>query len=196
MAERRASAGKRRRAAEQRDELAAHHSITSSARASSVGGMSRPSALAVLRLITNSILGRRLHRQVGWLLAFEDTVYITGRAPVQVDKIRPIGDQAASWRQRSGPVNCGQFVLSRERDDQSAMNAHQRARRHDQSAIADRAKAVTARSISRRVAHVDRAHLHSERRRHGLDCAELAGPGGYGGVANDRPPASCPARFV
>src|SRR5215471_3418191 len=41
--------------AEQRDELAAaDHSITSSARASSVGGTSRPSALAVLRLITSS----------------------------------------------------------------------------------------------------------------------------------------------
>src|SRR5262245_36011378 len=44
-----------RRAAEQRDELApSDHSITSSARASSVGGTSRPSALAVLRLISNS----------------------------------------------------------------------------------------------------------------------------------------------
>src|SRR5262249_22766056 len=38
------------RAAEQRDELAPSHSITSSARASSVAGTSRPSALAVLRL--------------------------------------------------------------------------------------------------------------------------------------------------
>jgi len=44
------------RAAEQRDELAADHSITSSARASTVAGMSRPSALAVLRLITSSYL--------------------------------------------------------------------------------------------------------------------------------------------
>src|SRR5262245_14068337 len=41
---------RRRCAAEQRDELAApNHSITSSARASSVGGTSRPSALAVGR---------------------------------------------------------------------------------------------------------------------------------------------------
>src|SRR5262252_3183201 len=40
-----------RRAAEQSDEFAADHSMTSSARASSVGGTSRPSALAVLRLI-------------------------------------------------------------------------------------------------------------------------------------------------
>src|SRR5262249_34029268 len=45
------------RAAEQCDELAPfHHSITSSARASTVGGSSRPSALAVLRLITSSYL--------------------------------------------------------------------------------------------------------------------------------------------
>src|SRR5206468_12481659 len=42
---------RRRRAAEQLDERAAFHSITSSARASSVGGISTPSALAVLRLI-------------------------------------------------------------------------------------------------------------------------------------------------
>src|SRR5215470_1316159 len=47
----------RSRSAEQRDELAPpHHSITSSARASSVGGTSRPSALAVLRLMTKSNL--------------------------------------------------------------------------------------------------------------------------------------------
>ena len=44
-----------RRAAEKRDEGAAPHSITSSAVASSVGGTSRPSALAVLRLRINSI---------------------------------------------------------------------------------------------------------------------------------------------
>src|SRR5262245_57235426 len=44
-----------RRAAEQRDELAAlDHSITSSARASSVAGMSRPNDLAVRRLTINS----------------------------------------------------------------------------------------------------------------------------------------------
>src|SRR5499433_214554 len=45
-----------RRAAEQRDELAALHSITSSALASSMGGISRPSAFATIRLITKSNL--------------------------------------------------------------------------------------------------------------------------------------------
>src|SRR5262249_12471341 len=47
---------RRRRAAEQRDELAAFHSITSSARASRRSGTVRPSAFAVLRLITSSYL--------------------------------------------------------------------------------------------------------------------------------------------
>src|SRR5262245_35919897 len=46
----------RRRAADERDEVALPHSITSSARASSVAGTSIPSALAVLRLITISNL--------------------------------------------------------------------------------------------------------------------------------------------
>src|SRR5215831_20698725 len=49
--------GPRRRAArDQRDERAPLHSITSSARASSVGGIVRPSARAVIRLITRSNL--------------------------------------------------------------------------------------------------------------------------------------------
>src|SRR5262245_23214327 len=47
---------RRRRAAEQRDEFASPHSITSSARASSDGGTVRPSALAVVRLMTRSNL--------------------------------------------------------------------------------------------------------------------------------------------
>ena len=45
-----------RRAAQQRDELAASHSITSSARASSDGGTVTPIAFAVLRLMISSNL--------------------------------------------------------------------------------------------------------------------------------------------
>jgi hypothetical protein len=45
-----------RHAADQRDERAALHSITSSARASSVGGTSRPIVFAVFRLITSLYL--------------------------------------------------------------------------------------------------------------------------------------------
>src|SRR5215510_11003451 len=45
-----------RRAAEQRDEFAPLHSMTSSASARSLSGTSRPSVLAVLMLSTNSNL--------------------------------------------------------------------------------------------------------------------------------------------
>src|SRR5262249_17024105 len=54
------------RAADQRDELASLHSITSSARASTVEGISRPSALAVDKLLTNSnVTGRTTGRSTG-----------------------------------------------------------------------------------------------------------------------------------
>src|SRR5262249_1091954 len=50
-----------RRAADQRDELTAGaHSITSSARASSIGGISMPSNLAVAKLMTSSNLVDRI----------------------------------------------------------------------------------------------------------------------------------------
>src|SRR5690242_9254134 len=55
-----------RRTADERDELAPPHSITSSASARSFGGMLRPSALAVFRLITNSIfVGCKTGRSAG-----------------------------------------------------------------------------------------------------------------------------------
>src|SRR5262249_26240070 len=47
------------RTAEQGDERASLHSITSSARASTVAGMSMPVALAVLRVMTGSTGGGR-----------------------------------------------------------------------------------------------------------------------------------------
>jgi hypothetical protein len=55
------------RAAEQRDELAPLHSITSSAMASIPGGKLKPNALAVLRLITNSnLVGACTGRSAGF----------------------------------------------------------------------------------------------------------------------------------
>ena len=88
---------RRRRAAEQRDELAPpHHSITSSARASSVGGTVEAERLGGLEVDHQFELGRRLHRQVGRLLALENAIDVAGRAPELVDPIRPVGDQAAA----------------------------------------------------------------------------------------------------
>jgi Glutathione S-transferase, N-terminal domain len=58
---------RRRRAAEQRDELAAFHSITSSARASKAGGTARPSASCGWKIDHELELGRKLHRQIAGL---------------------------------------------------------------------------------------------------------------------------------
>src|SRR5262249_53786294 len=58
---------RRRRAANERDELASLHSITSSAMASTPGGIVRPSAFAVLRLITSSnLVGCTTGRSAGF----------------------------------------------------------------------------------------------------------------------------------
>jgi hypothetical protein len=42
------------------------------------------------------VLGWRLHRQVGWLLSFEDAINIARREPEGIDRARSVGDQAAS----------------------------------------------------------------------------------------------------
>ena len=124
------------------------HSITSSARASSVGGTSRPSALAVLRLIDQLVLGRRLHWKVGRLLALEDAIDVARRASVLVDDIGPVGNQAAASDEGAIGIDGGQSVPGRERRRSARDDRSPTRTRHDQTAIGSRANAATARSIS------------------------------------------------
>jgi hypothetical protein len=97
----------------------------------------------------------------------------------------PIGDQATAGDEVASVVDGGQFVPGRQRDDQIAMSARQRARRHDQAAIRGARECRDGALDLAGVAHVDRAYLHADRRRHGLDYGELANPGGYGGIPKD-----------
>src|SRR5262249_58526234 len=85
-------------------------------------------------------------------------------------------------------VDGGKFVPGRKRDDQIAMNRRQRTRSHDQAAIRRAREGRDGAFDLDGVAHVDRAHLDPKGRRHGLDYAELAGPGGYGGAPATTPP--------
>ena len=65
-----------------------HHSMTWSARCSSDGGIVRPRALAVLRLMTSSnFVGCSTGRSAG-LGALQDLVHEDGRAPPDVDDVR------------------------------------------------------------------------------------------------------------
>jgi hypothetical protein len=49
-------------------------------------------------------------RQVGWLFALQDTIDVSGRAPVLVEDIWPVGDQAAVGDEGTGGVDRGQSV--------------------------------------------------------------------------------------
>jgi hypothetical protein len=62
------------------------YSITSSARASTVGHV-KTERFGGLEIDHRFVLGRRLHRQVGRLLALEDAIDIVGRAAVLIDQV-------------------------------------------------------------------------------------------------------------
>ena len=125
------------------------YSITSSARASSVGGIVEAERLGGLEIDDQFVLGRRLHRQVGGLLALEDAIDIAGRAPVLIDDVRPVGDQAAAGDEVAFVVDRGQPVPGRQRDDQFAMTTLQPLRlSRSGRRSGERAKVSMACSIS------------------------------------------------
>jgi hypothetical protein len=51
--------------------------------------------LGALKVDDELVLRRHLHWHIGWFLALEDAVDVTGRVSVQLNPIRPIGEQAA-----------------------------------------------------------------------------------------------------
>jgi hypothetical protein len=63
-----------------------------------------------------------LHRQVGWLLAFENAVNVTCRAPVLVRSYQVRRDQAAAGSVVAVRVGRGQSVLGSQRDDLRAVH--------------------------------------------------------------------------
>src|SRR5215831_10309250 len=67
------------------------------------------------------ILGWRLHRQVGRLLAFEDAVDVAGCLAELIDEIGPIRHQTAGSDKEAVPIGRRQFVPRRQRDDQLAV---------------------------------------------------------------------------
>src|SRR5262249_40468310 len=106
-------------AAEQRDELAAPHSITSSVRAST----SRPSAFAILRLITSSNLVGLQDRQIGGFVALEDFIAVAARTTIPFPReprcIKSLNYSAARLlrvaslsRFSSSGVNFGRSIFS------------------------------------------------------------------------------------
>ena len=77
----------RRRAAEQRDELAAFHSITSSARASTVGGRFNAKCLRGLEVEYQLIFRGLLKGQITRFFAAQNTVNVAGGAAIEIEAI-------------------------------------------------------------------------------------------------------------
>ena len=71
------------------------YSITSLARPSSDGG-TVAERLSGLEVEHEFIFVRRLHRQVGGLLTFEDAIGVAARAVKLVDGVGAVGNQAAA----------------------------------------------------------------------------------------------------
>src|SRR5215216_617764 len=94
------------------------------------------------------VLGRRLHRQVGRLLALEDAVDVSSRAPKLVEEIRAIGNQAAGGDEVAFIVDTGQPVAGGQRDDRSRCTAAAGLAVTIRPLFAERAKVAMARSIS------------------------------------------------
>src|SRR6516164_1384642 len=96
------------------------------------------------------VLCWRLHRQVARLLAFENAIDVTSRAPVLSDWIRAIGDEAAPGDEGTGSVDRRQMVSGRKPDDQVAIDWRHGRRRanHNQALFDSRTKFVMPRSIS------------------------------------------------
>jgi len=98
------------------------YSITSSARASSVGGMVRPSALAVLRLITSSYLVGACTGKSAGFSPSEDTIDVSRRTPVLIEEIRTIGDQATGGDEVAFIIDRRKFVPRRHRNNWVAID--------------------------------------------------------------------------
>ena len=91
------------------------YSITSSARASSDRRHREAERLGGLEVDDQLVLGRRLDRQIGGLLALEDAVNVAhGGAPL-INLVRPVRNEAAFHRKVSVWVDSWQFAASCER---------------------------------------------------------------------------------
>ena len=87
-----------------------------------------PERLGSLQVDDQFVFRRRLHREVGRLLALEDAVDIPGCSAELIDQIGRKGHQAAVGYEYRLLVNCGQFVSCNHFEPKVTMSYRQRAR--------------------------------------------------------------------
>ena len=113
----------------------ASYSMISSARERSEGGTVRPSALAVLRLITNSNLVAFCTGRSAGFFALKDAIDVASGLPALTERVRSVGDQDPISDQETGLIARRQSVSRRQRDDPIEIVDRQRACGSNQAAI-------------------------------------------------------------
>jgi len=103
-----------------------------------------------------------LNRQIGRLLAFENAVDVAGRAPLLVNFIRSVGDQAAIGDKKAHGVDRWQLVLGRERDDQLPTTKRRRAGGYNQTAARFTRESGDGLLYPAVITRINRRQLHPE----------------------------------
>src|SRR5262245_60656763 len=83
-----------------------HHSITSSAIASSPGGTASPNAFAVFMLITSTNLVGCITGRSGWLVAFENAADIDASLAIRIPVVGAIAHQATGGGEIASDEDC------------------------------------------------------------------------------------------
>jgi hypothetical protein len=149
------------------------------------GRHGEPNVLSRLEINEQIVLGRRLHRKIGGLLASENAIDVTRGMPHLDRKISGIGNQPAAGDEIGQAIDRWQLVLLGKRNDWLAMNNRQRGSGHDHAAAAAAREGRDAVLGLGEVAHIDREDLHPERGCPGLDDGVLPDRRGLGRVPND-----------
>src|SRR5215471_2774796 len=104
---------------------------------------------------------RGLHRQISWLLALEDAIDIPSGAPVVIEPVRPVRDQAASSDKSTVRVHRRKLIPGRQCNYLLALSEGRGASYHDESAIRLMRKCADATFDLAGVVQVDWAQLNS-----------------------------------
>src|SRR6476646_5931086 len=117
--------------------------------------------LCGLEIDNQLVLGRRLHRHIGWLLALEDAIDIPDGLPDCIVRIRSVRDQATAYSVIAIRINRRQFVASGKTDYEPAVS-RRTACRYDHAAIAGTCECHHATLDFVGIAYVQRRELDTK----------------------------------
>ena len=76
-----------------------------------------------------------MYREVGWLLALEDAIDVTCRAPKTIEQVISVGQQSAAFSEEVERIDGRNTVSSSKRYDVRAMDVYEGIRHHQKAAI-------------------------------------------------------------